>query len=177
MLVKELNEVEASLKRIKEVSKVLSLVFKLAILLFIAFFVFSILVIFINDQADLVSAIVSVTPLLLYVLATVILFVIMHGVFDDIAKGRTPFTNTQVRRFIWAALILFLGAVVEMVSSTGVLPIAQTDNLIVNYYDSSTGSNTPSINLASLLGAALLYALSFVFKYGALLQEFTDDTL
>ncbi len=115
MLIKELSEVEASLIKMKKVSRVLSHVLKVAILLFSILFLFSIFVI--------------------------------------------------------------LGAVVEMVFSIGVLPVAQTENVIVNYYDSSAGSNTPSINLASVLGAALLYVLSFVFRYGALLQEFTDDTL
>ena len=177
MLIKELSEVEASLIKMKKVSRVLSHVLKVAILLFSILFLFSIFVIVANEQVDPIRAVISTTPLILYALATIILLVIMHGVFEDIAKDRTPFTNTQVRRFKWAAIILILGAVVEMVFSIGVLPVAQTENVIVNYYDSSAGSNTPSINLASVLGAALLYVLSFVFRYEALLQEFTDDTL
>ena len=46
----------------------------------------------------------------------------------------------------------------------------------VEYRDSSNG-NILSINAGSILGSALLLTMSFVFEYGVILQEFTDDTL
>ena len=57
------------------------------------------------------------------------------------------------------------------------MSIAQIDDVNVNFRDSSAAAHTVSINVGSLLGAALLFTLSFVFEYGVLLQEFSDDTL
>lgn len=178
MLIKEMGEIEASLKRIKKISRGLSYGSKFAIAVFSILFASVIaLIAFGDSSSSLISKMALLAPLCLYALATMILLVIMHGIFESISKGDTPFTSAQVSRFRWAALVLLLGAVVETVFSSGALSIAQTDSMVVNYYDSSAGSNTPSINLASILGAALLFALSFVFEYGVILQEFTDDTL
>lgn len=38
-------------------------------------------------------------------------------------------------------------------------------------------ASTPTLNLFPIVAAAVVFAFSFVFKYGVLLQEFSDDTL
>lgn len=183
MLIDEMREVETSLRRTRKICKFLKYVFKIALVFFVALWVVLLLVIALSifsvGPFNQLNISLSVTlPLVFYIFATIMLLSIMHGVFRDIADKRSPFSKTQVRRFRWAAVVLLAGAVVEAVFSSGVVPIAQIDDVNVNYRDSSAArGHTISINAGSLLGAALLFTISFVFEYGALLQEFTDDTL
>ncbi len=39
------------------------------------------------------------------------------------------------------------------------------------------GNAIVAFNFAPLVAAAVVFAFSFVFKYGVLLQEFSDETL
>ena len=48
---------------------------------------------------------------------------------------------------------------------------------LVSGYVSTTGNEIIPINLAPIFGAGVMFAFSFVFKYGVLLQEFSDETL
>ena len=44
-------------------------------------------------------------------------------------------------------------------------------------YISTNESTVLTLNFAPFVAAAVVYAFSFVFKYGVLLQEFSDETL
>lgn len=52
----------------------------------------------------------------------------------------------------------------------------QSGSLSSGYVSTNSNVIIP-INLAPIFGAAVTFAFSFVFKYGILLQEFTDETL
>lgn len=179
MLIKELNEVDASIRRIKKVSKYLSFTFKaIAVIVLIILAVLIIMVGFVDDSSGSPLAnILSLLPLWLYGFATVFLFWIMQSFFRDISKGDTPFTRSQAKKLRWSAIILLVGALAELLFSSGATPVTQICGLAFNYYDSALEVSTPSLNLTSIIGAAMLYTLSLVFKYGVLLQEFSDETL
>lgn len=180
MLVEELSEAQSALKRIQRISKYTAVILKAAVILFCLVWVAIIIALglmalsFIPSNSAVEAS--TVIPFGFYGFATILLLIILQGVFSDIAKGSSPFTKKQVRRFRWAALVLFLGAVLEALFSSGAQFLIQSENMNVEYRDSSNG-NILSINAGSILGSALLLTMSFVFEYGVILQEFTDDTL
>ena len=180
MLVEELSEAQSALKRIQRISKYMAVILKAAVILFCLVWVAIIIALglmalsFIPSNSAVEAS--TVIPFGFYGFATILLLIILQGVFSDIAKGSSPFTKKQVRRFRWAALVLFLGAVLEALFSSGAQFLIQSENMNVEYRDSSNG-NILSINAGSILGSALLLTMSFVFEYGVILQEFTDDTL
>lgn len=180
MLKEEAQKIEAPLERIVKMSKYVSTVLKFSILLFViilivaAVFVATAMLMPMQDFEIDISALV---PLAIYSVATLILLKIMREIFEDIANGDSPFTSLQVKRLRIAALVLFVGAVAEALFSSSVFSVVRYDDMNISYHDSSISGNALRINAGSLLGAAFLFTLSYVFEYGVLLQEFTDDTL
>lgn len=70
-----------------------------------------------------------------------------------------------------AAVILFCLVWVAIIIALGLMALSFIPS------NSAVEGNILSINAGSILGSALLLTMSFVFEYGVILQEFTDDTL
>lgn len=104
-----------------------------------------------------------------------VLLRIITNVFRDVARGMTPFTLVQVKRIRLAALMIALDAFVGMIFSPGFVHALQIAGLDIGY--AVSGQPSIPVDLGEILAALCLIALSFVFKYGVLLQEFSDETL
>ncbi|OUO88612.1 hypothetical protein B5F40_12185 [Gordonibacter sp. An230] len=102
------------------------------------------------------------------------LFVVFISIFSNTAKGETPFAMSQVKRLRIIAALLLLYAILDMVA-TNAVAVMQID--IINSGYISTNSAIVTVNFTPFIAAAVVYAFSFVFKYGVLLQEFSDETL
>ena len=81
---------------------------------------------------------------------------------------------SQVKRLRIIAVLLLLYAVLDMVA-TNAMAVMQID--VINSGYISTNSAIVTVNFTPFIAAAVVYAFSFVFKYGVLLQEFSDETL
>lgn len=103
-------------------------------------------------------------------LAMVIICVTLIQIFSDASKGRSPFTLLQVRRLRLVSATLLAYAVLEF-GMTLCASFMQQDSSGFPMH------GTPTLNLFPIVAAAVVFAFSFVFKYGVLLQEFSDDTL
>ncbi|WP_417351661.1 hypothetical protein, partial [Gordonibacter pamelaeae] len=104
-----------------------------------------------------------------------VLFIMLIGVFSDAANGRSPFTLEQVKRLRIMALSLLVYAVLEVAFSASSV-MMQLGSINSGYF-STNGSGIITIDFAPFIAAAVVYAFSFVFKYGVLLQEFSDDVI
>lgn len=71
--------------------------------------------------------------------------------------------------------MLVLYVIVDSVASLGI-PFTQVNSVDLGYA-SVTGNTIIPINFAPIIAAAVVFAFSFVFKYGVLLQEFSDDAI
>lgn len=92
-------------------------------------------------------------------------------VFSDTSKGQSPFTMLHVRRLRLVAIALLAYAVLEFGMTCSATFMKQ------GWMDASVGGASPTLNLFPLVAAAVVFAFSFVFKYGVLLQKFSDETL
>ncbi len=102
-------------------------------------------------------------------------------IFRDIVKGIPPFVFKQVRRIRLMALSLASYSLLELCISTLLLAIKSTigpnsTEASILYFGLTDGVH-PTLDLFPILMAAVLFALSFVFKYGVLLQQLSDETL
>ena len=102
--------------------------------------------------------------------AMAVVCVTLIKIFQEVSKGRSPFTRLQVNRLRLVAVALLAYAVLEFVM-TCTVSLAQQ-----GWMRSSLGS-VPTLNLFPIIAAAVVFAFSFVFKYGVLLQELSDETL
>lgn len=92
-------------------------------------------------------------------------------IFSDTSKGQSPFTMLQVKRLRLVAIALLAYAVLEFGMTCSATFMKQ------GWMDASAGNVSPTLNLFPLVAAAVVFAFSFVFKYGVLLQELSDETL
>lgn len=105
----------------------------------------------------------------------VAIFVVLIKVFFDVAKGDSPFVMTQVKRLQLISFLLVIYTIFDFVISCNTASL-QLESINSGYFSTNESAIIP-INFAPLIAAAVVFAFSFVFKYGVLLQEFSDDTV
>lgn len=116
---------------------------------------------------------VTALSLAIYVISGVAMAVVcltLIKIFQEASKGRSPFTMLQVGRLRLVAVALLGYAMLEF-AMTCIASLTQQG------WMSSSSSGAPTLNLFPIVAAGVIFAFSFVFKYGVLLQEFSDDTL
>ncbi|MEG0417659.1 hypothetical protein [Gordonibacter sp.] len=116
-------------------------------------------------------------PILCFAYGVIVvpMFLALIGMFTDVAKGNSPFTLAQTKRLrvISGMLVLYFLVDFAIAFNSAML---QLDALNSGYF-STNSSAILTLNFAPLIVAAVVFAFSFVFKYGVLLQEFSDDTV
>ena len=123
------------------------------------------------DGMSLVAYIVLYGVLVLGVLA------MLKLIFKDAVNSETPFTEKQADRLRFIAFLALMFALLEFAFTLGVtfevVPRIGYD-VIVN-----RGSTEPviSINVGVLVFSAIMYSLSAIFRYAALLQQLSDETV
>lgn len=137
-------------------------------------------------QSDFPTAItpLAVTVLVLYALYSAnscLLPLIFGKMLKDISKSRTPFTLNNAKLLKDLALILLIYAALEtLLAAVGAQLEFTIDNNSIQVgsmiRDFLSNSGT-TLNLFPLLMSAMFFALSYVFKYGVLLQQESDETL
>lgn len=104
------------------------------------------------------------------------LFVVFMRFFSDVARGQSPFTMMQVSRLrIMSALLLVYFVVDALITNNSVL--LQANDFNSGYMTTNSNNIIVTVNFSPLIAAAVVFAFSYVFKYGVLLQEFSDETL
>lgn len=184
MIVEDLSEVEATLRRIRKFSKVagiiLNVVFFASVLYWLFFSLATILTIVLDIDLPFVTNgnPLLIAPLVCSGLLLAALFKTGAVVFLDVSRGDSPFTLVQAYRLRRSSVIVLLYAAFEALLSPGFMAILELNGFEIGYslVDHSTDFSI-SVNVGALILAAVLFSLSLIFKYGVLLQEFSDETL
>lgn len=178
---------EKSLSRVSKICKILSLLCKLAFFI-LALWCIAVLALMCfslsqtNFNGEILPLALAVPFLfILYSLNACLIPFIFGKMLSDISEDRTPFTLRNANRLLFLALILLMYAIFEAllasVDSQFVL-IAGNDSIEVGNFIRDFASNSgTTLNLFPLLMSAMFFALSYVFKYGVLLQQESDETL
>lgn len=183
MIDEDVRNQQNSLERVKKVCKRISSLVKIFAALFCVVWILLIVAIICSliDPAVFggegeTSPVLLVKVVLLGAVIVILLKAIL-GLFSDASNGKSPFSLPQVKRLRFVALCLVIYTALEFLLalgsatmqiggvSTGYLPIDGNGNMIV------------PVDFAPLVAASVVFAFSFVFEYGVLLQEFSDETL
>ncbi|MEG2025961.1 MAG: hypothetical protein RRZ85_10490 [Gordonibacter sp.] len=174
-------ETRNSLVKINKVCKFISIAIKIIFVLISVYWIFAASLMFLTffdpsvaDEVGGASAI-KLVIYLAYGAIVVMMFVSLNGIFSDVAKGNSPFAMIQVKRLRSISAALLLYAIFDIVIAYN-SAIMQFGGFNTGYITASGNAIVP-INLATFIAAAVVFAFSFVFKYGVLLQEFSDDTI
>lgn len=178
----ESNEARTSLLRLENIAKPLYVALRVILavfvvgwgLFFIAFFAF-----LLTSGAglyDLNARILCVVPVAVSAFINVYILYVIGSIFDSMRHGDTPFTmriSHQIKIVSFLLLVAFvLQAIVSMVPfdgySLGVMRIGLAKQ---------EGGVVANVSVSTLIASIIGFVLSYVFKYGALLQQLSDDTV
>ena len=177
MLEADLVEAEASMKKIRKVCRFIALGLRVILFVYAVYWtvaLFNMVTSFVSIDGGSQN-IISVVLHLLHGLTIASLLLLFSSIFADTKRGRSPFGMSQVKRLRIIAGLLLLYSIVDFGVTLNTISF-QSGSLSSGYVSTNSNVITP-INLAPIFGAAVTFAFSFVFKYGILLQEFTDETL
>lgn len=170
-----------SLARTNKVCRIISVILKVIFAVVCAFWIFSSGLMIYSlicpssfSVADNVNQLKTVL-FIVYGVIFAVMFIVFIRMFSSVAGGNSPFSLVQVKRLRIIAGMLLLYAAVDFLITANT-SFFQLDGLNSGY--ASTNDNTIiPINLVPLIASAVIFAFSFVFEYGVLLQEFSDETL
>ena len=177
MVYDDAKETERSLLKTNRVCKFICMLMKLVFLLLCVWWTGSIGVMGCSlVNPDILNNVIKVNALMLAIyFASVVVMVVaclcLIRIFSDASKGSSPFTMVQVRRLRLVAGSLLLYGVLEFVMTIAVSSAQQ------GFANMTLNGEVATINLFPLVAAAVVFAFFFVFKYGVLLQELSDDTI
>lgn len=122
------------------------------------------------DGTSLIAYIVLYGVLVLGVL------IMLKLIFRDAINNETPFTEKQADRLRFIAFLALMFALLELAFTLGVTFEAIPS---IGYDVVNRGSTEPviSINVGVLVFSAIMYSLSAIFRYAALLQQLSDETV
>ena len=129
------------------------------------------------DAFDIVNNVswISAVFCIVYGAIAACIFLVLITIFSDASKGNSPFTMKQVKRLQLISVLLVLYAIVDFIASAS-MPFTRIDNLGLGY-TAITAKTVIPVNFAPIIASAIVFSFSYVFKYGVLLQEFSDETL
>lgn len=180
MLDKGDRETSDALARANRVCRFINIALKAASLVFVVFWLIAaglmIYPLISPDQHN--SGYLSFLAPLLFIgqgVSIAAMLIVFIKILSDVSKGESPFTMMQVKRLRTIAGLLLLYGVLDFAVSLNTAAV-QLSGLDAGYI-SVSGNAIVFLNLSPLIAAAVVFAFSFVFKYGVLLQELSDDTL
>lgn len=110
----------------------------------------------------------------------VAIFVIAR-MLQKVGKGLSPFSLSSSRQIKILAIILLIGVVSEAIIDPGarIGSESTTGSISFGFSGSSSGAAYESVHIdfTSLLVSIICFALSPIFRYGALLQSEADDLM
>lgn len=178
MLEADLAEANSSLKHIRKICQAISIglraIFILICIYWVVVVVSMLAALLQPGSVDGDASALSVLLYIAYGIIIAILFVIFR-IFSSTSKGESPFSMKQVKRLRMISCLLLLYAVLD--SAITLNTAAMQLETFNSGYISTNESTVLTLNFAPFVAAAVVYAFSFVFKYGVLLQEFSDETL
>ena len=170
-----MKETEVILSKTKKVCSILRIV---AVIFFILFLVAYALYIGVGIYSQPFEAIAAPAfyAVVHGVAVETILILIILGL-TDVKKGLSPVTYRQAKRFQIAGFIFLALITIELFIpvNLSVDLLSNADTSVIVEMDSTT--ETANFNVNNFLLALASFCLSFIFKYGVLLQQDSDDTV
>lgn len=174
------EKIYQSLGRLKSVSRVtgrlLRVLFYIYIVATMVIFAAMFLRIVSLDYSigDILSTIQRFFPNLIMAAIAILLFRLFIRVFEDMSRGESPFSDMQSLRWKAVGWLLLGKMLFELMISFAPFSIESVGDMFVGL---SVQPIIVNVDVSSVLWAIVSFCLSYVFKYGALLQRLSDETL
>lgn len=180
-MLESMERLEKALSQIRSVSSKLSKVFFAVLLLMCAasalFVMFGIMSFVENPLFDFARS-VSLVPIVKIVISLLVYASSLYtasSMLHQISLGRSPFSFRYAKLIAVVGCLFAFDAVISFMMSPGFAMVFHFDGIDLGYI-SSQATEYPvfSIDVKSVFISVISFALSIVWRYGALLQEETD---
>lgn len=178
----ESNEARASLLRLENIAKPLYVALRVVMatfvigwsLLFVAFFVS--LVTSQVGLCDLVCHLLYAVPVAVSAFINIYILYVIGSICNSIRHGSSPFTMHASRQIKVVSFLLLASFVLQAVVS--VIPFDGYSLGVMRIGLAKQGDGVVAdLSISTLVASVIGFILSYVFKYGALLQQLSDDTV
>lgn len=182
MLFGESNEARASLLRLENIAKPLYVALRVVMatfvigwsLLLVAFFVS--LVTSEVGLYDLVCHLIYAVPVAVSAFISIYILYVIGSICNSIRHGSSPFTIHTSRQIKVVSFLLLASFVLQAVVS--VIPFDDYSLGVMRIGLAKQGDGVVAdLSVSTLVASVVGFVLSYVFKYGALLQQLSDDTV
>lgn len=126
---------------------------------------------------DLLWMSLQLLPIVLSIAVTALVLATLRLIFADISVGGSPFTDEHSRRLFLIGWLLVASFIFGAVASVAPMPYAQIGSLTFGFFVPSADPSGISFDFSSIMWAVVCFCFSYAFKYGALLQQLSDDTI
>lgn len=175
---KRLAAITATRNKLLSVSKALSIVFLIVFVLYcVAFMAAFICMIFIPRGFSHVgpSTFFGILPFVISVLAGGFTFFLLWRIFREISHGASPFTHLRIRQIQVLGCFFLATAICSFFIAPGSnLGVADGSSQIL-VDNGLSASDSVNVDVTSFMISIVCFALSFIFSYGATLEQETDD--
>lgn len=185
-MAKKAERIDRSLRGMQRVGKGLSVLFTgllLLVLLALAYVVFTV---FSHDMVVDLPWIADDTGFTLFVPMAVVWFAIivltllvLRSISSDMARGISPFTMAHARGINVIGGLFIVNFIAGFFSAQGTIELGADGSASLLARLNSVllllGPRPISVDVGSLLAALGCFALAAIWRYGALLQEQTED--
>ena len=101
----------------------------------------------------------------------------LSQLFAEVEDLSTPFSEAQSYRLRKISLLALVLVVIELICTAGFSYIAVPELGYGIVFNNGVTEPTINLNIGMLVFSAIMYSLSVIFRYAALLQQLSDDTV
>lgn len=178
----KLHDAEQIAQKLEATAKHSKILYILLIIIFIAYIAIAVAIfalIAVSPEGFLANGtmfLLEGIPLIISLaIGGAILFTVAR-VFGDLSKKESPFTDIQARRIAAIGLLLLTNAVIELLISLNGPLLVDSAGMTVGFVNTAP-PGSPYINMTFVIAALICFCLSYVFRYGSLLQWLSDETV
>lgn len=125
---------------------------------------------------DLVGNFLCAVPVAVFAFLNVYILYVIGSIFNSMRHGDTPFTMRVSRQIKIVSYLLLLSFLLEAFVS--VIPLDDYSLGVMRIgLARQEGGVVANFSVSTLIASIIGFVLSYVFKYGALLQRLSDDTI
>lgn len=175
---KRLAAIKATRGKLVSTSKVLAAIFLLIFVLYCIAYaaVFLYMALLPNGFSYLgPSTLVGILPFIISSLSGGFTIFLLWRIFREIGRNASPFTPLRVRQIRVLGLLFLATAICGFFITPGTDVGAVNGNAHMLIESNASASDSVNIDVTSLMIAIVCFALSFIFSYGATLEQEADD--
>lgn len=170
-------DLEKALEKLKQTCKTLKLCFLIATAVLSVFWIAVVAMLLLNWLGGSANKADSVLYAVVFGAFVVLISWNLTKLFDGVGRGDEPFSEAQADRLQSIAIIALAIVILDFLISVGFIFEPAPEIGFGMVANDGIAEPTINLNVGMLAFSAIMYSLSAIFRYAALLQQLSDETV